>query len=82
MGMDNVSPSRERKTKAMSGKVEDLAKKAYEDSIKHNPSFLVNSEMVRKKFAEMLIFETMDVCHRAVETDIPMADAVRKHFNL
>lgn len=80
--MRNVSPSGKSGIKAMPGKIEELAKRAYEDAIKHNPSFLVNSEMVRKKFAEMLIFETMDVCVRAVETDTPISDAVRKHFNL
>jgi hypothetical protein len=62
--------------------IEEIAKKAYEDAIKHNPSFLVNSEMVRKKFAELLIFKTLDICNEAAEKNISMDEAVRKHFNL
>jgi hypothetical protein len=62
--------------------IEEIAKKAYEDAIKHNPSFLVNSEMVRKKFAELLIFETLNVCSKAAKDNISMDQAVREHFNI
>lgn len=82
MGVGNVSPTGKRAIKTTQSRVNELAEKAYEDAIKHNPSFLVNSEMVRKKFAELLIFETMDVCIEAQESGKPMYDAVLKHFDL
>ena len=39
----------------MNERIKQLAKQAYEDVIKHTPSFLVTKELYEQKFAELMV---------------------------
>ena len=39
----------------MNERIQQLAKQAYEDVIKHTPSFLVTKELYEQKFAELMV---------------------------
>ena len=44
----------------MNKRIQQLAKQAYEDVIKHTPSFLVTKELYEQKFAELIVAECMN----------------------
>ena len=45
----------------MNKRIQQLAKQAYEDVIKHTPSFLVTKELYEQKFAELILLEVTDI---------------------
>ena len=45
----------------MNERIKILAKQAYEDVIKHTPSFLVTKELYEQKFAELILIEVTDI---------------------
>ena len=45
----------------MNERIQKLAKQAYEDVIKHTPSFLVTKELYEQKFAELILIEVTDI---------------------
>ena len=45
----------------MNERIKQLAKQAYEDVIKHTPSFLVTKELYEQKFAELILIEVTDI---------------------
>ena len=45
----------------MNERIQQLAKQAYEDVIKHTPSFLVTKELYEQKFAELILIEVTDI---------------------
>ena len=45
----------------MNKRIQQLAKQAYEDVIKHTPSFLVTKELYEQKFAELILIEVTDI---------------------
>ena len=45
----------------MNEQIKLLAKQAYEDVIKHTPSFLVTKELYEQKFAELILIEVTDI---------------------
>ena len=45
----------------MNKRIKILAKQAYEDVIKHTPSFLVTKELYEQKFAELILIEVTDI---------------------
>ena len=76
----------------MNKRIQQLAKQAYEDVIKHTPSFLVTKELYEQKFAELILIEVTDILStyrgKVMFTDGAEYNyehpiiAIRKHFGV
>lgn len=69
----------------MNERIGKLAKQAYEDVIKHTPSFLVTKELYEQKFAELILQDVMSICEDLGDKGMDghyCVDKIRKEFGV
>ena len=71
----------------MNKRIQQLAKQAYEDVIKHTPSFLVTKELYEQKFAELIVRECIGIVqkndgYRPYRPGKVIVSEIKQHFGV